>query len=406
MSARDLPTSSLQYALAAAAVKRAGRTRKRVAFLIHSPETFSTLEPVVQELQRRTERFELLFFALPRSYTGAAGGPYKGMESTFLFLDQKGLAPIALAGKNLDDLEVLIRLCPDFIFRQAPWENDIPAVFNSQMLSFAQLCYVPYGLGTLDKPLHQYNQAFHNACDFIFCESDFHYQEFKNHRALGTQGVHLTGYPRFEQLMAELASADAAWPLPASEGTPRVIWAPHHTISNGWLGYSTFLTHKDRMLDEARRGRMSILFRPHPALRERLESGRYMTGAEYDAYLAAFAEAGCSGVDGDRQYIRSFVASDCLVTDGLSFFSDYMLTGKPMIRTRRADSTGMNTFTHWLCEGCDTVDTGEELQAVLDAIGERCYVDGKRELRAVRQGALEGLAHDASRRIVDALVAA
>jgi hypothetical protein len=405
MSARDLPTSSLQYALAAAAVKRAGRTKRRIAFLIHSPETFSTLEPVVQELRRREGAFELLFFALPRSLTGG-GAPYKGMESTFLFLDQKGLAPIALAGKSIADLERLIRLAPDFIFRQSPWEADIPAAFNSQMLSFAQLCYVPYGLGTLDKPLHQYNQEFHNACDFIFCESDFHFQEFKNHRALGIQGVHLTGYPRFEQLIAELKSADAEWPLAAPKGTPRVIWAPHHTISTGWLGYSTFLTHKDRMLDEARRNRMSILFRPHPALRDRLESGQHMSGANYDAYLKAFAEAGCSGVDGDRQYIRSFVASDCLITDGLSFFSDYMLTGKPMIRTRRSDSSGMNTFTHWLCEGCDTVDTGDELQAALDAIGERRYVDQKTELRQQRQAVLAGLAHDASRRIVDLLVAA
>jgi CDP-Glycerol:Poly(glycerophosphate) glycerophosphotransferase len=408
MSARDLPTSSLQYALAAAAVKRSGRVgaRRRVAFLIHSPETFSALEPVVDELQRRSHAFETMFFALPRNYTGGAGGPYTGTEATYLFLDQKGLNPIALPGRNLDDLETLIRLCPDFIFRQSPWETDVPAIFNSQMLSFAQLCYVPYGLATVEKPGHQYNQSFHNACDLIFCESEFSLEGYKNHRALGLQGVQMTGYPRFEQFLVELNAADAAWPLPAEADVPRVMWAPHHTLSSAWLGFSTFMVHKDRMLEEARRGRISILLRPHPALRERLESGQLMSGAEYDAYLRAFAAAGCSGVDSERQYIDRFVASDCLITDGLGFFSEYLLTGKPLIRTRRSDSAPLNAFAQWMVEACDDVDDGDELQAVLDCLGERRYVDTKGELRLERQRALAKLAEAASRRVVDALEAA
>ena len=404
MSSIDLP-NSLRYTLATAAVKRGLRRRKRVAFIVHAPETFSAIEPVVAEMQRRPEEFELVFISVPRCYTGAAG-PYAGLETTHAFLAQKGLAPIAMPGATLDDLECLIRLAPDFIFRQSPWDNDIPPVFSSQMLSFSQLCYVPYGLGTLDKPFHQYNQPFHNACDFIFCESDYHYREFKAHREMSVQGVQVTGYPRFEQLLAEIARADATWPLAVPDDMPRVIWAPHHTVDNSWLGFSTFVAHKDRMLAEARRGRISILLRPHPALRERLTFTNTMSGSEYDAYVRAFADAGCSGVDLDREYIRSFVASDCLVTDGLSFFSDYMLTAKPMVRTRRADSSGMNSFTEWLCEACDTVDTGDELQAVLDSLGERRYVDRQLEARLERQNELVQLASGASRRIADALIAA
>lgn len=406
MSARDLPTSSLQYALGAAAVKRAGRKKRRVAFLVHAPETFSALEPVVAELQRRSSSFELIFFAVPRSYTGRASDPYTGMEATYLYLAEKGLKPIALAGRSLDDLETLIRLCPDFLFRQSPWENDIPAAFNSQLLSFTQLCYVPYGLGTVDKPLHQYNQPFHNACDFVFCESEFHYQAFRHYRAMGEQGLRVTGYPRFEQFLAELSAAEGRWPLAAPEGTPRVMWAPHHSLSASWLGFSTFMMHKDRMLEEARRGRSSILFRPHPALRERLETGGLMSGAKYDAYLRAFGEAGCSGVDLDRQYIGSFVASDCLITDGLGFFSEYLLTGKPLIRTCRSDSSALNAFAQWMVEACDDVDDGNALQAALDSIGERRWVDNKLALRLERQRHLSALAEGASARIVDALEAA
>lgn len=406
MNARTLsPTSSLDYALAAAAVKRAGRSRRRVAFLVHSPETFSALEPVVAELQRRAPAFELVFFALPCCQTGAAG-PYTGLEATYRFLHAKGLSPIALAGHGSDDLETLIRLAPDFIFRQSPWENDIPPVFNSKLLGFANLCYVPYAIGTLDKPLHQYNQPFHNACDLIFCESEYHHRAYAEHRALGTLGVHQTGFPRFEALLEEIQRADAAWPLQAPDNVPRMIWAPHHTVLPGWLGYSTFLMHKDRLLTEARRGRISILFRPHPALRARLEGEGHMSGAAYDQYLRDFASAPFCGVDEQREYIASFAASDCLLTDGLSFFADYMLTGKPIVRTRRSDSSGMNGFTEWLCEACDTVDTGEELQTVLDSIGERRYEDTHAAQRLERQGVLAGLGQGAAARIADVLAAA
>ena len=406
MSARDLPGSSLHYALAASACKRSGRRRRRVAFIVHAPETFSALEPVVDELRRRADAFELVFVAVPRNYSGAVTGRFAGLESTYAFLDGKGFAPIALAGRSLDDLEVLIRLGPDFIFRQSPWEADIPPVFNSQMLSFSQLCYVPYGLATVDKPNDQYNQPFHNACDFIFCESDFHHDAYRNHRALGAQGLRTTGYPRFEQFLAELSSADAAWPLGVPDGVPRVMWAPHHSIDGAWLGFSTFMQHKDRMLDEARRGRISILLRPHPALRERLNDRRVMGYADFDAYLRAFAGAGCSGIDTDRQYFGSFVASDALITDGLGFFSEYLLTAKPLIRTRRSGSSGLNRFAQWMVEACDDADDGDQLQALLDSLGERRYVDTKGALRLERQQVLTGLAEGASRAIVDALAGA
>lgn len=123
MTARDLPSSSLQSAISAAALKRIGRARKRVVFLVHSPETFSALEPVIEEMQRRPEAFDLVFFALPRSYSGLSTSKFSGMESTFVFLDQKGLKPIGLAGRSMADLETLVRLAPDYIFRQAPWDQ-------------------------------------------------------------------------------------------------------------------------------------------------------------------------------------------------------------------------------------------------------------------------------------------
>jgi hypothetical protein len=405
MNHRDL-LSAMQPAIAAAALKRMGRTRKRVVFLVHSPETFSSIEPVVQEMQRRPEVFDLVFAALPRSYTGKAADAFTGMNSTFLFLDQKGLKPIALAGRSMHDTETLVRLAPDYLFRQTPWDQDLPPVFDTALLAFTQLCYVPYGLAMVEKPEQQYNQRFHNACDFIFCESEFEYANYANHRVMGTQGLHMTGYPRFELFIAALAaSASAAWPIEAPAGTPRVIWAPHHSLAKEWLNYSTFLQHKDDMLAEARRGRISVLFRPHPALRERMAALNLMTHADYDAYVQAFAQAGCSGVDTEREYIGTFAASDALITDGLGFFSDYMLTGKPLIRTRRADSTPLNSFAQWLVEACDNIDDASQLRDTLELLATHRYADTRAAERNERRQHLTALGEGASKRIVDTLQA-
>jgi hypothetical protein len=66
----------------------------------------------------------------------------------------------------------------------------------------------------------------------------------------------------------------------------------------------------------------------------------------------------------------------------------------------------MNSFTDWLCEACDTVDHGVQLQAVLDSIGERRYDDRLLDARLERRAELVRLASGAARRIVDTLAGA
>lgn len=407
-SAKTLPAAQrvsidpLDYALKAAAVKRLGRKRRRVVFLIHACEIFSALEPVIEELQLRSDRFELIFIALPRNYSGRVGA-CGNLKETRDFLDARGLQPLSMKGLGVGDLVHLVQLAPDFIFRQTPWEHHIPPVFGSRLLGFAQLCYVPYGMATVERPQEQYNQPFHNQCDLIFVESQYHFERYAQHRALRSAGLVLTGYPRFEGFVRLLEQAQPAWPLPCSDDTPRVLWAPHHSVEQTWLNYSTFLDHKDRMLAEAQRGRISILLRPHPALAEKLAASGAMTGEAYGAYLAAFEACRSSGVDRAATYIDQFAASDLLITDGLGFFSEYLLTGKPLVRTWKAGAEPMNAFGEWCAEAARVVRDGAQLQTVLDEIGERCYRDDQLELRLQRRELLMAMCVGASARIADAL---
>jgi hypothetical protein len=399
------PLNSLDYALKAAAVRRSRRHRRRVVFLIHSGEIFSAIEPVVTEIQRRSERFELLFFAIPRNYSGRVG-ECAGLEETYTFLMRKGLSPMALQGRCADDLVTLVRLAPDFIFRQTPWDFHIPKVFASDLLTFSQLCYIPYGLMTVDKPQEQYNQSFHNCCEFIFCESDFHREAYALHRSMGTHGVHVAGYPRFEQFLQELEAPGAIWPLAVPQDMPRILWAPHHSVERSWLAFSTFLQYKDLMLEQARAGRVSILMRPHPALREKLVASGTMGGTDYDLYCQAFDATGTSAVDREKDYIRTFAASDALITDGIGFFSEYLLTGKPLIRTVKAGSSPLNPFGDWLVQACREVHDEAQMRGLFQELDARAYVDAHANARQQRQATLVGLAQGSSARVADALEAA
>ena len=401
MTVSELP-ADVQFALTAAHGKRIGRRKRRILFLIHSTETFSALEPVIEELRHRSELFELLFVALPRNYGSAGLHDYVGLEKTRAFLEEKGLDPIPLRGEDTGDLGTLIRLAPDFMFRQSPWDGDVPPAVHVQWMAFANLCYVPYVTMIVEEPDRLYDQDFHNACDLIFCESEFHLEEYRKHRRLGANGVHATGYPRLEAFAKALDADAGSWPVDVPDGVPRVIWAPHHSFGD-WLTRSTFGYHAATMLEEAMRGRLSILFRPHPALRDKLVDFDLMTYGEFDEYVAAFDAAELCAVDTASEYIGTFAASDCMITDGVGFFAEYMLTGKPMFQTRRPDNKPLNSFGDWLVEACEPIDDTDALRRLLDELAEGRHEDAYAALREDRRTALREMSFGAAVRIADLL---
>jgi len=128
-----------------------------------------------------------------------------------------------------------------------------------------------------------------------------------------------------------------------------------------------------------------------------------MSEADYAAWCAAIDATPYSRVDRNADYIGSFAASDLLITDGVGFFAEYLLTAKPLVRTRRAGSSPLNAFGNWMAEAFREVHSGDELQQVFDEIGERCYVDPFLEARLQRQAILSSLGVGAAERIADCL---
>jgi hypothetical protein len=382
-----------------ATTKKSNRQKKRIVFLIHSAELFSGLELVIQNFLNDTERFECIFVALPRDYSTQAK-VFTGEGEVFRFLDAKGLNPIAMTGKSYADLFYLIHLAPDYIFRQSPWDHHLPEPFRTPNLSFAKLCYVPYGLMLSGTENAQYNQPFHNFCDFIFSETDFHHNEFKNRRQLGDIGVHLTGSPRLESFDKHVAAhPEGVWPIQVPVNIPKIIWAPHHCFDPKWIGASTFFEHKDLFLEYAQRDDISILFRPHPAMREKVVASGKMSAAEYDHWLQAFESGPFSRLDNQSEYIDQMQASDFMVTDGISFFIEYLVTGKPLIRTGSAHARPLNALGEWLIKKFRNCADQESLRQILEQMVQHRYADDESQERLVVTEFFRGINQNASLKI-------
>lgn len=114
-----------------------------------------------------------------------------------------------------------------------------------------------------------------------------------------------------------------------------VIYAPHwafpHSGNHTSPGTSTFLETGRCMLEFARNHPdIHWIFKPHPALRERLVSSGVWSRQEVDSYYAAWESIGEGYYTGD--YLQIFYRSRALITDCGSFLSEYLYLDRPIIR--------------------------------------------------------------------------
>jgi CDP-glycerol glycerophosphotransferase (TagB/SpsB family) len=87
------------------------------------------------------------------------------------------------------------------------------------------------------------------------------------------------------------------------------------------------------MLDFAKQNpEIDIVLRPHPFLWGTLTDRKVLTVAELSSWRANWNALPNTYVDEDGSYAELFLATDVLVTDGISFLGEYpLVTGKPTI---------------------------------------------------------------------------
>ena len=265
------------------------------------------------------------------AFTPILGVTYHEGESIDQQKEKRSILEKYLKEKNYkyQILNSTLRPNPDIVIYTEPYGNAIPKhqsvyrYFNSLFVSINYSCHTTHLNIDYFALLHQWA--------WIDCyesqkaiEDAYHYIGHKR------ESIQLTGLPMIDKLL-ETPNRDP-WKI-QRQYKKRIIWAPHHSLG-GFDGesiiYSTFLEYAEFMLLLAKKyeDKIQMAFKPHPLLKDKLDS---VWGKEKaDQYYKKWADLDNGQLEiGD--YHDLFVTSDALIHDCSSFIVEYQVINKPSL---------------------------------------------------------------------------
>jgi hypothetical protein len=380
----------------------------RCLFLVHAIEFWDSWAPIYKAMAE-AEDFEPIVAVInsdvPWDLPGTAGREQHAHETLTALgvphfrLNDPSYGQQAYSYGQRDrfeGLETIKILAPDLIFRQMPWEGATPQAYYTDEIAFARLCYVPYGYqmpkrvyDTLDTTRRDHSidhtdQYFHRMCWRIFCETDMHKSMYAQSSGRGDGNVVVTGYTKFDNLLAAKIRPPV-WPVPECAGKKqrfRVIWAPHHSVADEALAFGTFdLIYKEMLAWARECDDVSFVMKPHPLLWGRLvEHKKLITKEELDAFLVAWKALPNAALVEGGDFGPLFVASDAMLTDGVSFLAEYQIFEKPLLFLDSGRHFGFNPAGAVVMEGVNTVKTIAEARAFSERL-QKGEPDPKREIQ-------------------------
>jgi CDP-glycerol glycerophosphotransferase (TagB/SpsB family) len=355
----------------------------KVVFLGLYFEAWDALDEIYQKMAN-DPRFQPIVVSMPRKLTGQLA--YAQEEKAHAFFEGKAIPHIRLnsggsGSQSLDGLAILKDLAPDYVFVNYPWQRNYqPAVRFDHLVEFTRLVYVPYfslvmvdepddepGGGQGDAPVatHLFTQRLHQLASLVFTQE----KDVVDAYALTERGnsyVHFTGSPKIDNLAREAELGKSSWPL--EDGKFKIVWAPHHSYSPHWYNFGVFSKIYLPMLEFAKANSdIQIVLRPHPFLWSTLTDRQVLTEKELSPWRKSWSELPNTSVDEAGSYAGLFLATDILVTDGISFLGEYpLVTGKPAIFFENADHWKFSATGEIAAASSIRVKTFSELTEMLE----------------------------------------
>jgi len=313
----------------------------RVIFLTFYFEAWDAFDAIYKQMQA-DDRFDPIVISMPRKLTGYE--KFKDEELVSSYLDSLEIEHERFKfKKSKDGLARLQELNPDYIFLNYPWQRNYKKNYQiEKLIEFTKVCYVPYfSTSLVNEPgvqgvaLHQYTQVTHELAHLVFL------QDADTKAAFDANGraahAFLTGTPKIDALLEAKDKVTPVWPIDRTlpDGTKplRIIWAPHHSYGVSWLNFGHFTKQRQPMLDYAKKHpEIDIVLRPHPFLFGTLTGRDLMSAEELKAWREDWDSLPNTFTDIDGPFRSLAIASDALITDGVSFIAEYpLVTRKPAI---------------------------------------------------------------------------
>lgn len=242
------------------------------------------------------------------------------------FVRSKGYPLISTYGEASGVwLDVRNEVKPDIVFFTNPHEGLTRDEYYMYNYPDALTCYVPYSSMIFNSALM--GRSMHSLVWSFFVENTIT-QSIVHADTKVYNNTYVVGYPSTEPLYDRSFVSKNVW---KHGGLKRIIWAPHHTITEDpVLKISNFLDLAEPMVELAKlhKDRVQFAFKPHPILYAKLIAvwGEEKVSRYYDLWRNmenTQVELG--------EYIDLFVSSDAMIFDSGSFVGEYLYTQKPSL---------------------------------------------------------------------------
>ena len=369
----------MRRVFAASAKKISRKDKIKIAFSMWDPSMWCGDE--LYNMFANNPRFEPTIFL----YMQAAADNeikrrdlLKGVEK----FKARGLnvVPVVEGETVIDKQDVLILLIP--------YPDWYPLAFETQVLTAETLVtYIPYTFEI--SSINVYEWPVYEIGWKIFCESKYNRRLASVAARTGGANFYVSGYPKVD-VFDEAEKFSFPWKMTRPDAK-KIIWAPHHSLSNTPLYQnSTFEWNYKFMYEFAKsHPETSWVVKPHPRLLTKaVEYGLFPSVEAFEEYINAWNDLPNALFYTGAYYQDIFATSDGMIQDSCSFLAEYQYTHKPMIYLTRDDQP-FNALGEEILSASYCVD-GQDLDAIA-ALMQKVFIEGDDPLKDARQKVFDEL---------------
>lgn len=311
------------------------------------------------------KRFVPTVVAMPNAENTTANRLTTARENMHFFSDRgmNVILGVKPDGSILSLNSICGRSC--LCFFDQPWMG-LPEYWSIPEISRqALLCYVPYGFKIANASQFHFNLPIHNLSWRVFAETNWHRQQFINIGLRNGRNVVVSGYPKFDEYHVLRTRHKKTNVVTAKS----VIWAPHWSIQDKVLGYSTFDKYHEYFIQRAATEEgLQWIFKPHQKLKYHAVDCGFMTQSEIEDYYRYWTLRANTRLYNDPSYIDLFENSGALITDSGSFLAEYLPTGNPVLLLESDTSVGYNSLGDSIVASYYKARTAHEIDSFIEHV--------------------------------------
>ncbi len=289
------------------------------------------------------------------------------------------------SGNTWNELKI-----PDIIIHLTPYPNILPVEYNIFHVPLSCLnIYIPYTIAAVDD-YWLFNIPGPQLSWIWFCETKCCNEMIRSHALLGAENVVVSGHPKMDALLNQPCSTNLTriWKCLSGKkpsDIKKIIYAPHHTIYNNSIKFSTF--HENLydiyMFAKESAETMSWIIKPHPLLKKAsIENGLFKSEKEFDEYMDMWDALPNARTVRNGQYDNIFLTSDAMITDCVSYITEYLCVNKPLIILRRPEQK-YNKWGKMILTAAYSVP-GNEIRLIQNIVN-KVVIQGEDTLREKRE---------------------